>query len=414
MKRMFRYSFYVKTALVIVAILLSTGTVFYTSRLVEKLEVRQKQVAETWAAGLQHLASSDPNTADLTFIFDEIVSTIDFPVIVTDSENQPIPGFYRNIIFPEKLPDSSQISFLRQLVASYDRERDPILVTVQDTLILQKIHYGNSALIDQLRWFPYVQISLVAGFILFGYFAFSIIRRQEQSSVWVGMSKETAHQLGTPLSGLLAWIEILKSQNPDDEQLKTIGEMEQDLERLMMVTDRFSKIGAKPVLVASDAAAEIRDIAGYLDRRLFKTKSRVASLQVSADHPIYADLNPILFRWVIENLIKNALDACSEVDPVIQISLYEDKQIVFIDVSDNGKGMPKKLMKEIFRPGFTTKQRGWGMGLSLAKRIIHDYHGGKIGVVQSVEGKGTTFRIQLKKSVSDKEIHRSKKDQNQA
>lgn len=405
MNRLFRYSFYVKTALVFVAILLSTGTVIYTSQLVKKLENRQKLVAETWAAGLQHLASSDPSTADLTFIFDEIVSTIDFPVIVSDRENEPIPGFFRNIKFPAELPESLQISYLHDLIVSYDRAREPILVTVQDTIILQKIHYGNSALIDQLRWFPYIQISLVAGFILFGYFAFSIIRRHEQSSVWVGMSKETAHQLGTPLSGLLAWIEILKSQNPDQDQKATIDEMEQDLERLMMVTDRFSKIGAKPILVTSDVSVEVKDIAGYLERRLFSGKSRNARLEVTGEPSAFSDLNSILFRWVIENLIKNALDACSDVDPLVRISIATVKDRVQIDVTDNGKGMPKKLVKEIFRPGFTTKKRGWGMGLSLAKRIIEDYHGGKIFVAQSLEGKGTTFRIEIKKSKDHKKIN---------
>ncbi|MBN8706608.1 MAG: HAMP domain-containing histidine kinase [Bacteroidetes bacterium] len=405
MNRLFRYSFYVKTALVFVAILLSTGTVIYTSQLVKKLETRQKQVAETWAAGLQHLASSDPNNADLTFIFDEIVSTIDFPVIVSDPENEPIPGFFRNIKFPEELPESLQTDHLKNLILAYDKQREPILVTVQDTIVLQKIHYGNSALIDQLRWFPYVQISLVAGFILFGYFAFSIIRRHEQSSVWVGMSKETAHQLGTPLSGLLAWIEILKSQNPDSDQKETISEMEQDLERLMMVTDRFSKIGAKPVLVTSDVAAEVREIASYLDRRLFSAKSRNATLEVTGESSIFADLNSILFRWVLENLIKNALDACSDVNPFVRISLTTVKEKVQIDVTDNGKGMPKKLVKEIFRPGFTTKKRGWGMGLSLAKRIIEDYHGGRISVAQTVEGKGTTFRIELKMSKDHKKVN---------
>jgi len=395
MARQIRYPFYVKAVLVLIAFLLSSGTVVYTSLLVRKLEARQKLVAETWAAGLQHLASSDPETADLTFIFDEIVTSIDFPVIVSDSRNQPISGFYRNIEFPETLPDSQQISFLKTLIREYDRERDPILVTLSDTLILQKIHYGNSSLIEQLRWFPYIQIALVGLFILFGYMAFSIIRRQEQSSVWVGMSKETAHQLGTPLSGLLAWIEILKDQETSAEKLKTISDMEQDIQRLMVVTDRFSKIGAKPVLTTEEIVPVLREMTVYLERRLLNTKNRQSDIDlISAGSP-RVRINAVLFGWVIENLIKNALDACFQVDPRLRIVVSETPKLVILDISDNGKGLSRKLQKEIFRPGFTTKQRGWGMGLSLAKRIVEDYHGGKIYVLESEEGKGTTFRIEL-------------------
>ncbi len=395
MARQIRYPFYVKAVLVLIAFLLSSGTVVYTSLLVRKLEARQKLVAETWAAGLQHLASSDPETADLTFIFDEIVTSIDFPVIVSDSRNQPIPGFYRNIEFPEILPDSQQIFFLKNLIREYDRERDPILVTLNDTLILQKIHYGNSSLIEQLRWFPYIQIALVGLFILFGYMAFSIIRRQEQSSVWVGMSKETAHQLGTPLSGLLAWIEILKDQETSAEKLKTISDMEQDIQRLMVVTDRFSKIGAKPVLTTEELVPVLREMTAYLERRLLKTKNRQSDIELISTGSPRVRINAVLFGWVIENLIKNALDACFQVEPRLRIIVSDYPKQVILDISDNGRGLSRKLQKEIFRPGFTTKQRGWGMGLSLAKRIVEEYHGGKIYVLQSEEGKGTTFRIEL-------------------
>lgn len=396
MIRIFKYPFYIKIALVIIAIGLSVGTVIYTSVLVSQLQERQKRVAEIWAAALERLASENSYQYDISFIFDEILQSIDFPVVVTDSLNYPIADFHKNILVDSTFTDSQKSDYLKMLVIQFDQIHEPILVTVQDTIILQKIHYGNSPVIDQLQWFPYIQIITIALYVLFGYAAFSIIRRQEQSSVWVGMSKETAHQLGTPISGLLAWIEILKSQNLNHEQSQTIAEMENDLVRLMTVTDRFSKIGAKPKMELCNLTAETENIISYLRKRFFSgNKSGAISIESSVTESVL--LNSTLFQWAIENLVKNALDARTQLDPEINIAITEDKKFINIDIADNGKGMSSTVAKNIFRPGFTTKERGWGMGLSLTQRIISDYHRGNIFVLQTEEGKGTCFRIQFKR-----------------
>jgi len=396
MIRIFKYPFYIKIALVIIAIGLSVGTVIYTSVLVSQLQERQKRVAEIWASALERLASENSYQYDISFIFDEILQSIDFPVVVTDSLNNPIADFHKNILVDSTFTDSQKSDYLKMLVIQFDQIHEPILVTVQDTIILQKIHYGNSPVIDQLRWFPYIQIITIALYVLFGYAAFSIIRRQEQSSVWVGMSKETAHQLGTPISGLLAWIEILKSQNLNHEQSQTIAEMENDLVRLMTVTDRFSKIGAKPKMELCNLTAETENIISYLRKRFFSgNKSGAISIESSVTESVL--LNSTLFQWAIENLVKNALDARTQHDPEINITITEDKKFINIDIADNGKGMSSTVAKNIFRPGFTTKERGWGMGLSLTQRIISDYHRGNIFVLRTEEGKGTCFRIQFKR-----------------
>lgn len=395
MIRIFKYSFQIKVLLVLIAIIISLSTVIYTSVLVSELQVRQKRVAEIWASALEKLASDSAIQYDISFIFDEILHSIDFPVIVTDQLNEPIPDFFRNIEMDSTLSDSKKIAHLKTLVDEFDQVHEPILVTVQDTIVLQKIHYGNSPLIDQLRWFPYVQIFTISLYILFGYAAFSIIRRQEQSSVWVGMSKETAHQLGTPISGLLAWIEILKSQNLNSDQTSTVSEMENDLQRLMTVTDRFSKIGAKPKLEIKNLTNELNVIVLYLTKRFFSGSGKGKIFIQSEINP-EIELNSTLFQWAIENLIKNALDARGTAEPEIRISVTQEKKSIYIDIEDNGKGMPMNIAKNVFRPGFTTKERGWGMGLSLTQRIISDYHKGKISVQWTVEGKGTCFRIQLK------------------
>lgn len=395
MKRILKYPFYIKSGLVIIALGLSLTAVFYTSVLVSELEARQKKIAQIWASALEKLASGDSDQYDISFIFDEIVQSIDFPVIVTDSDNKPIDGFYKNIAFDSLTTDSMKLIYLSEKIIDFDLEHDPILVSVNDTIVLQKIHFGNSPVIDQLKWFPYIQIIAISLYILLGYAAFSVIRKQEQSSVWVGMSKETAHQLGTPLSGLLAWIEILKSQELNTDQLSTVSEMENDLQRLMTVTDRFSKIGARPKIEKMSLTTEINHIVKYAEKRFF-TSGRKGAISIISDKNYEANLNSTLFQWAIENIIKNALDAASFADPNITIIVSKNAKWINIDIEDNGKGIPGRQIKDVFRPGFTTKERGWGMGLSLTKRIIEDYHQGRISVLWSVEGKGTCFRIQLR------------------
>lgn len=397
MIRVLKYRFYIKIALVAIAILLSAGTVFYTSRLVSQLEEKQIQIAEIWAESFRQLTSDQQTSGDITFIFDVIVSSIDFPVIITDDQNQPIQGFYRNLELDEKLTDGEIDQKLKELVVEFDKQNEPIKVTIQDSVVLQIIHFGHSSLIQQLKFFPFVQIFSITLYVFLGYLAFSFIRKQEQSSVWVGMSKETAHQLGTPLSGLLAWMEILSSQEPNEETRATLSEMKKDIDRLLMVTERFSKIGAKPELTPQTVTDLVDETLDYMRKRFPGQPNRPITITSQSDGNIPdVKLNSILFKWVIENIIKNALDATSEKhESLIQVLISRQSRWVQIDIKDNGKGLSARMKNDVFRPGFTTKKRGWGMGLSLSKRIIEEYHKGKIKVHETQEGVGMTFRIEI-------------------
>jgi signal transduction histidine kinase len=270
-------------------------------------------------------------------------------------------------------------------------------ITTQDSIV-QHLHYGESLLITRLRWLPYIEIGVAGMFVLVGYIGFSYIKRNEQSNIWVGMAKETAHQLGTPLSSLLGWIEMMKEyavENP--KQLSTIADMEHDLHRLQKVTERFSKIGSKPSLKEENLREVIESVITYYRQRLPSRFAQGRNIEISIDteaNPA-ARINRELFEWVIENLIKNAIDAMEGSQGSITFSIARRGTSIFLDVRDTGKGIDLKSKQDIFRPGYSTKQRGWGLGLSLSKRIIETYHKGKIFVKESKPGKGTTFRIRL-------------------
>ena len=267
-------------------------------------------------------------------------------------------------------------------------ENDPLQIEFMNTG-KAIIFYRTSDLVEQMRYYPIIQFFVVALFILIGYLLFSYARRSEQNQVWAGMAKETAHQLGTPLSSLMGWIELMKMQ---DEPFVGTEEMEKDIERLQVVTDRFSKIGSVPVLEPTDICPVIRDTMDYLQKRFSKFDFEINL----PENELIIPLIPSLFRWVLENLTKNAIDAMGD-HGKITLDLINDSDHIHIDLSDTGKGIPKSQIKQVFNPGFTSKKRGWGLGLSLAKRIIEDYHKGKIFVKSSVVGQGTTFRITLKK-----------------
>ena len=278
-----------------------------------------------------------------------------------------------------------------------DKTHSPILVTYADTLILTKIHYGDSEFVTQLKYFPFVQIIIAALFIVLGYIGFSSIKRSEQSNIWVGMAKETAHQFGTPISSLMGWLEMLKlNYKEPDKVLDVTEEITNDVEKLNKITYRFSKIGSKPQMQKTIVFEELKKVTNYFERRLPQTGKSVA-LGIEGDKEVCAEMNPELFEWVIENLIKNSLDAIEEKTGKINISVSEAKKNIVIEINDSGKGIDIKRRKDVFRPGYSTKRRGWGLGLSLAKRIVEGYHGGKIYVKSSVHGEGTTFTILLKK-----------------
>ena len=318
------------------------------------------------------------------FMEEITLNSVGAPVIITNEDQSKILSF-GNL-------DSIQMqdtAYVRHQLEVMRDENDPLQIEFMNTG-KATIFYRTSDLVQQMRYFPVIQIFVFALFLIVAYLLFSSARRSEQNQVWAGMAKETAHQLGTPLSSLMGWVELLKmEENP----FVGTTEMEKDIERLQIVTDRFSKIGSVPMLEPTDINFLIRDTMDYLQKRFSKKFEFEVNLP---EGELVMPLIPSLFRWVLENLTKNAIDAMGDHGKVT-LDLIDDGDHIHIDLSDTGKGIPKSQLKQVFNPGFTSKKRGWGLGLSLAKRIIEDYHKGKIGVKSSVVGQGTTFRITLKK-----------------
>lgn len=394
----------IKIPLLITAIIIAIGTLIYTQKLVQKLQVTERQIVQLYANGIEYVANTSRPDADITFMFDNILRPIDFPIINTGPDNKisilnksDIKDI-RNIKYDTSLSNEKLELFFSQKIKAMDAIHKPIEVTYKDSIVLQRIHYGDSDLIVQLKYYPYLQILIAALFIILGYIGFSSIKRSEQSNIWVGMAKETAHQFGTPISSLMGWLEMLKLSYKDPDKVSDIAEeINNDVDRLNKITYRFSKIGAVPERKPKVVYDEIKKVVDYFQRRLPQT-GRSVDLTISGDKKVCAELNSELFEWVIENLVKNALDAIEQKSGKINISVKEVKHNVEIDVVDNGKGIEMKRRKDIFRPGYSTKRRGWGLGLSLSKRIIEVYHQGKIYVKTSAPGEGTTFKIILKKS----------------
>ena len=317
------------------------------------------------------------------FMEEITLNSVGAPVIITNEDQSQILGFGNldSIMMKDSTYVSKQLEIMRD-------ENDPIQIEFMNTG-KATIFYRTSDLVEQMRYYPVILFFVITLFILIAYLLFSYARRSEQNQVWAGMAKETAHQLGTPLSSLMGWIELMKMQ---DEPFVGTEEMEKDIERLQIVTDRFSKIGSVPVLEPTDINKVIRDTMDYLQKRFSKFDFEINL----PEGELIVPLTSSLFRWVLENLTKNSIDAMGDKGK-ITLDLINDSDHIHIDLSDTGKGIPKSQIKQVFNPGFTSKKRGWGLGLSLAKRIIEDYHKGKIYVKSSVVGEGTTFRITLKK-----------------
>ena len=381
-----------KVFLLVAALALVTAMLFYSQKIITRLLDKERDVVDLYAKAFEYVSKS-PSGGDLTFVLDEVIKTIDFPVILTDAQNNPI--YAANLHVDSTRSASDSLRILRETIHSMDEVNNPIPIAINDTLILNYVHYGESDLIRQLRWLPYIEISIAAIFMLVAYIGFSYIKRSEQSNIWVGLAKETAHQLGTPLSSLMGWLEILKADTAATPQLReTLKEIENDIDRLNKVTARFSKIGSRPDLKEENITQVIRGVMQYISRRIPKS-GKTIDLAIETPEEYHAMINRELFEWVIENLMKNALDAMEGPTGRIVFALSRSGHRTTIDVTDSGKGIDPKLHKDIFRPGYSTKKRGWGLGLSLSKRIIEDYHKGRLFVKESAPGQGTTFRIRL-------------------
>jgi signal transduction histidine kinase len=372
-----------KLMLFIVAVTIGIASLWYTNALIQKLSKEERKNVELWAEAIRQLSNTDLNQ-DLNFVTNVIINNKTIPGIVVDESGDILHVKNLDTL---KMQDEK---WLRHELEKMKEQHEPIVIALFGGG-KQFIYYRDSILLTQLFYYPYIQLAVIFLFILVSYFAFSSSRKAEQNQVWVGMSKETAHQLGTPISSLLAWIELLKLQ---DEASPVLKEVKKDVERLETITERFSKIGSAPVLLNQNIAAVLNHAVQYLKTR--SPEKIHFQLMFSEDDNILIPLNISLFEWVIENLCKNAMDAMDGVG-TITISLIDNNQVVYLDISDTGKGIPKSKFKTVFQPGYTTKKRGWGLGLSLAKRIIEEYHEGKIFVKSSENSQGTTFRIALKK-----------------
>ena len=364
--------------------LIGAASLWYTNRLVENLSEEERKKVELWAEATRKLGDINDINADVDFLSTVISNNTTIPVLLTDEKGDMIS--YRNL-------DSARVAdtvWVQRQREEMKAQHTPILIALYEG---QKnfIYYRDSVLLTKLRYYPYFQLTVIALFLLVSYLAFSSSRKAEQNRVWVGMAKETAHQLGTPLSSLMAWLEYLKMKGAD---VQYTGEIEKDLQRLQTITERFSKIGSAPSLQKENIGQVLQHALDYMRSR---ASDKVRFELVSpAGTDVHAPLNVPLFEWVIENILKNAIDAMHG-EGIIRATVTDQQQFVYIDISDTGKGISKSAYKTVFKPGYTTKNRGWGLGLSLSKRIIEEYHDGQIFVKSSEQGKGTTFRIVLKK-----------------
>ena len=377
-----------KIVLVVAAVVIAVASLVVSHFLVSDLSKEERNKMETWAQALHTLNNANENT-DLSLVLSVLQGNNTIPVVVVDSTGMVMD--YRNVeISADNRKDS--LSLLEKEANRMYRSGRfvKIILTDDPHADYQLVCYDESNLLKRLATYPYVQLGIVFIFVVVAIFALLSSKKAEQNKVWVGLSKETAHQLGTPISSLIAWIEILHENYPGDDM---IPEMEKDVKRLELIADRFSKIGSLLEPQPSSLNNVISNVVDYIDRR---TSSAVLMTVNMPNHDVVVRINASLFEWVIENLCKNAVDAM-EGKGKIWISVIEDGYDVAIEVADNGKGIRHKDLKSVFKPGFTTKKRGWGLGLSLAKRIVEEYHKGRIFVKESEIGIGTTFRIELKR-----------------
>lgn len=371
-----------KYLFILIATLIAIVSVFVSDKLVKSLAQEERQKVEIWAEA-QRMIATETNGSNMALILKILESNTTIPVLWCNEKDSVIAE--KNIDLPEKDSDL----FLKNKVRELKSKNPPILIDMQDGTF-QYLYYDDSIILKRLLIYPYAQLTVVFIFILIAFLALASTKKAEQNKVWVGLSKETAHQLGTPISSLIAWVEYLRTKEIDPFLL---SEMEKDVKRLEMIAERFSKIGSNPDPTPVNISNSIRTALNYMETRI---SAKVKIYTHLPDNPVLVLMNDSLFAWVIENLTKNAVDAM-EGQGEITFQVEERDKTVRIDITDSGKGIPKSKYKTVFNPGYTTKKRGWGLGLSLVKRIIESYHGGKIFVKNSEVGKGTTFRIELRK-----------------
>lgn len=376
----------VKIILVVVAILIAVASLLVSHFLVKDLSDEERGKMEVWAQALHSLNEADEHT-DLSLVLSVMEGNNTIPVIVMDQQGHVTD--YRNIDIKAKNA-ADTIKYIERMGQQMKKADRYIKIQIGDSADYQLVCYDDSVMLKRLAAWPYVQLGIVLIFVVVAIFALLSSKRAEQNKVWVGLSKETAHQLGTPISSLMAWTEMLKENYPEDELLP---EMDKDVKRLERIAERFSKIGSVPEPVDSSMNEVLQHVIEYMNRR---TSQKVQILSHIPKEPVIVKMNASLFEWVIENLCKNAVDAM-EGEGTITLSLLQEENNVVIEVQDTGKGIRKKDVKNVFTPGFTTKKRGWGLGLSLAKRIVEEYHKGRIFVKSSEIGIGTTFRIEMPK-----------------
>jgi len=383
-----------KWVILAVSIIISIGSIFYTNVLVEQLKQRERNQVKLYARALEYTVNESNN--NIYFVSEEIINKNNsIPTILLSDQNEFID--YTNLEIDStwtlKRKNETMLRELEEMKRAYPPIeillKDP---TTQEVFGKQFVYYKNSFLLTQLIAYPYIQLSVIAIFAFISYLAFNYSKTAEQNRVWVGLAKETAHQLGTPLSSLMAWVEVLRD-DPDIKNKGIADELDKDIKKLKVVTERFSSIGSKPILKEENIYTLIQNVVTYLQPRV---SSRINFELYTLSESITAMVHAPLFEWVIENLCKNGVDAMGSSGTIAIKILRGNENRVLIDISDTGKGIPKGILSSVFKPGFTTKKRGWGLGLALAKRIIDMYHGGRIYVKSSEENQGTTFRIELR------------------
>ena len=373
-----------KFIILLSAVLIALGSLFYTNKLVRQLKQEEKNKVELWAKATEQLIDLDITKTDFGFLFEVIENNNTVPVILVNTDNEIIST--RNLDTAKE----NNYDYLERQLKKMKKQHEAIKFSIGDNSN-NYIYYKDSILLSKLELFPFVQLGVIILFILVSYFAFSTSRKAEQNQVWLGLSKETAHQLGTPTSSLTALVELLRMKDLDAKILK---EFEKDVLRLEKITERFSKIGSKPSLKSINLFNIIMHAVTYIKSR--SSENVKFNINFSEDDELNLPLNAALFEWVIENLCKNAIDAMNG-KGIISINVQDNIQVAYLDITDTGRGMNKSKFKTIFKPGYTTKERGWGLGLSLSKRIVEMYHDGKIFVNHSEINKGTCIRIVLKK-----------------